>query len=144
VQNFTLNKKLINVMDLFGGAGNLSKHLIESKVLVVDGVTPEQSINALHQFVQLDLYSKSALFELKKRFSSPIDLMLVDPPRSGFQGLKEYVAEFKPKYLVYMSCFAPTMVRDLRELDIKNIELHLLDFFPSTHHLETLAFIELK
>lgn len=144
VQNFTQGKKLANVMDLFGGAGNLSKHLIESKVLVVDGVIPDQSINALHQFLQLDLYSKSALFELKKRFSSTVDLMLVDPPRSGFQGLKEYVDVFKPKYLVYMSCFAPTMVRDLRELGIKNIELHLLDFFPSTHHLETLAFIELK
>lgn len=144
VQDFTQGQKISSTLDLFGGAGNLSKHLIESKVLVVDGVTPDQSINSLHDFMQLDLYSKSALYELKKRIHKPIDLMLVDPPRSGFQGLKDFVLEFKPKHLVYMSCFAPTMVRDLRELAIKKIDLHLLDFFPSTHHLETLAFIELK
>lgn len=144
VQEFTHNQKISSTLDLFGGAGNLSKHLIESKVLVVDGVTPESSINAIHQFMQLDLYSKSALYELKKKVIAPIDLMLVDPPRSGFQGLKEFVEHFQPKLLVYMSCFAPTMVRDLRELPISKIDLHLLDFFPSTHHLETLAFIKLK
>src|SRR5690606_30908472 len=140
---FTKNIPLENVIDLFGGAGNLSAHLTKVHVDVIDGVTPDCDLLNHQSFHQLDLYSASALFELKKLIKS-CELMIVDPPRSGFSGLKEYIETFKPKYLIYMSCFAPTMLRDLKEIPTIEREFHLLDFFPSTHHYETLAFIKLK
>ncbi len=143
VQDFTAKLEIKTCLDLFGGSGNLSRHL-ESNTLVVDSATPSLELTAHQKFYQLDLFSNSALHALQEKVHPPIDLMLVDPPRSGFQGLEKFIEAYDPKYLVYMSCFAPTMIRDLRQLKKMQLEVHLLDFFPSTHHLETLALIKLK
>lgn len=133
-----------SVLDLFGGAGNLSLPLTEANVLVVDGIVPDQALAKHQEFFQLNLYSKGALQALERKFPEKVDLMLVDPPRSGFTGLGNFVSTFKPDHLIYMSCFAPSLMRDLKEINPVSIDVHLLDFFPSTHHYETLTFIKLK
>ncbi|PIP91553.1 MAG: hypothetical protein COV38_09140 [Bdellovibrionales bacterium CG11_big_fil_rev_8_21_14_0_20_38_13] len=143
VKDFTSKLSLKNCLDLFGGAGNLSKHLTVP-TLVVDGTIPSLDLATHQEFFQLNLYSNSAVHSLQQKQASGVDLMLVDPPRSGFVGLEKFIEAFDPKYLVYMSCFAPTMVRDLKNIKMLKKEIHLLDFFPSTHHLETLALIQLK
>lgn len=143
VSDYTSQLKVKNCLDLFGGAGNLSKHL-DVPTLVVDGTIPSLELASHQEFFQLNLYSNSAIHTLQQKHGGSVDLMLVDPPRSGFVGLEKFIEAFDPKYLVYMSCFAPTMVRDLKNLNIIKQEIHLLDFFPSTHHLETLALIQLK
>ena len=144
VKNFTDHLKIRHAIDLFGGAGNLSAHLTHTHVNVIDGVTPKSEFPEHQQFSQLDLYGHSAMYELKKSLPPKTDLLIVDPPRSGFAQLKECVDHFKPQHLVYMSCFSPTMVRDLKEITFTEAKFHMLDFFPSTHHYETLAFIKLK
>lgn len=143
VEKFTGDLEINIALDLFGGAGNLSKHL-DAQTYVVDGVIPTEELANKQKFIQMDLYKSNALHALSSKIQSNIDLLLVDPPRSGFQGLKSFVTQFNPKYLVYMSCFAPTMIRDLKELGVLSPIIHLLDFFPSTHHIETLALVRLK
>lgn len=146
IHHFTRNQNIQTAIDLFGGAGNLSAHLDEAKVYVIDGVKPEQKLKNHQSFVVQNIYAKDALKRLQKEITEPIDLVLIDPPRSGYIGIKEFLSYFKPKSLVYMSCFTPTMVRDLKEIVplIESIDIHLLDFFPSTQHFETLALIKLK
>ena len=143
VQEFTSKLAINSALDLFGGAGNLSKHLTCS-TLVVDGVIPSGEMANKQKFIQLDLYANNALHALSRHLEGSVDLMLVDPPRSGFQGLDKFIEKFNPRFLVYMSCFAPTMIRDLKQANIDCKEIHLLDFFPSTHHVESLALLRLK
>ena len=64
--------------------------------------------------------------------------VLVDPPRSGFKQLNEWVDYLQPKDILYVSCQPTTMVRDLNNLlDQYSIDtIYLIEFFPGTYHFE--------
>lgn len=75
------------------------------------------------------------------------DVMIVDPPRKGLdENTRAVLMKMKPKKIIYSSCKASTMARDIKELsslyDIK--ELIPVDMFPQTHHIEMLALLTLK
>lgn len=136
------------VIDLFGGDGNLSKNLSHPTLVVDYYTTPKETKKTQdHQrFLSLNLYSKNALRDLRDSLGSEdVQWLLLDPPRSGLKNLEEFVEEFNPTQISYLSCNPNTQVRDLRPLlengwIIESIEF--LDLFPSTHHLE--SFIHLK
>jgi 23S rRNA (uracil1939-C5)-methyltransferase len=48
-----------------------------------------------------------------------------------------------PKGIVYLSCNPSTLARDLKKLAGRYIveSIGLVDFFPQTYHIETLAFL---
>lgn len=138
------------LLDLFSGNGNLSDKVISSNPLterVMIDYSPERVNLEELNFVHLDLYSETALRTFKARSeSSSYDTFIVDPPRKGFSNLFEWVKEFNPKQIVYASCNAATMVRDLQKLfkeyEIKSI--HLIDLFPGTYHYETVVTLSLR
>lgn len=73
-------------------------------------------------------------------------LLYVNPPRTGLEPevLRWVTDEFRPERLAYLSCSAGTLSRDLQELTAAGytvIGLHPYDFFPQTHHIETLALL---
>ncbi|MDS4070146.1 MAG: class I SAM-dependent RNA methyltransferase [Candidatus Competibacter sp.] len=73
-------------------------------------------------------------------------LLYVNPPRTGLESavLAWAVAEFRPDRLAYLSCSAGTLGRDLRALATAGYAVEALipwDFFPQTHHIETLALL---
>ena len=134
-----------NLLDLFSGEGNLSNPIIEShdsvERVMVD-FAPERVNQEELSFIHLDLFSDSALRTFKARSEyQQFDVLLVDPPRKGFADLSVWIKAFKPKKLIYVSCNAATMVRDLQQLtgkySIDHVEL--IDLFPSTYHYETLV-----
>ena len=54
------------------------------------------------------------------------------------------VASLKPSRMLYMSCYAKTLVRDLKildELGYKPLFCEPFDMFPRTLHYEVLAYI---
>ena len=71
------------------------------------------------------------------------DLLFIDPPRSGLpKTTVEAVAHLSCPNFVYVSCDPATLARDLRILlssGYEIVSLDLLDLFPQTHHLETIA-----
>lgn len=77
-----------------------------------------------------------------------VDFVLLDPPRSGAERETiENLTKLKPAEIVYVSCNPATLARDLRALlgagyEIKN--LRAFDFFPQTHHVETIVHLFLK
>jgi 23S rRNA (uracil1939-C5)-methyltransferase len=75
--------------------------------------------------------------------SGQFDLLLIDPPRTGLpKTTVEAIAGLNSSNFVYVSCDPATLARDLRILLSCNYEivsLDLLDLFPQTHHLETIA-----
>jgi 23S rRNA (uracil1939-C5)-methyltransferase len=73
----------------------------------------------------------------------PVGVVTLNPSRRGCQPkVLESVAALSPRQIVYMSCSAPTLFRDLAKLEQLGYETRLLenfDMFPGTPHYETLA-----
>ncbi|MFQ5817972.1 MAG: class I SAM-dependent RNA methyltransferase [Terriglobia bacterium] len=76
------------------------------------------------------------------QWREPVDCVMLDPPRAGLS--KEAVRELlrlRPRRLLYLSCDPATLARDLKALaatfQIESLEL--IDLFPHTFHIETLA-----
>lgn len=130
-----------SLCDLFGGSGNLSENLMQkdSSRVVVDVYQKQMHEN----FFSLDLFDENALYVFKKKYPQNFDLLLVDPPRSGFKTLYQWADSLKPKYLVYISCHPQTQARDLMALSGYKIKKFcLIDLFPATFHFESLIFLE--
>lgn len=72
-----------------------------------------------------------------------IDLIVLDPPRSGPEGATiERIGALKPAQISYVSCEPSILARDLRILldaGYKIDSITALDLFPQTHHVETVA-----
>lgn len=77
------------------------------------------------------------------------DIVLLDPPRKGCHPLVlDSLLKMKPRQIVYISCQAATLARDLQYICQKgDYSLDLIqpvDFFPQTVHLESVAFLSLR
>jgi tRNA/tmRNA/rRNA uracil-C5-methylase (TrmA/RlmC/RlmD family) len=71
-------------------------------------------------------------------------LTYVNPPRSGLDGevARSLAQELRPMRIAYLSCSAGTLARDLDLLETAGYRIDAIlpfDFFPQTHHVETLA-----
>lgn len=133
-----------DLLDLFGGNGNLSHGLSYSRRLCVDVYNKSMP----HDFLNQDLYDKEALKKVAKAVMNEglkIENLILDPPRSGLRNLTEWLSFFKPQKAVYVSCDPHTMARDLQNLqDYEINRAFLIDFFPSTFHFESMIFLERK
>ncbi len=71
------------------------------------------------------------------------ELVLVNPPRRGIgQALCDYLSQMAPEYIVYSSCNAQTMAKDIASLPGYRIaRVQLFDMFPHTAHYEVLTLL---
>jgi 23S rRNA (uracil1939-C5)-methyltransferase len=71
------------------------------------------------------------------------DLVVVDPPRGGLgTRVTDALAKLAPRRITYVSCDPTTLARDLHALlgaGYKLQELHLVDLFPQTFHMESVV-----
>jgi len=82
--------------------------------------------------------------EEKLKYLPAADVYIIDPPRKGMaKECIEFIKEFQPKKIIYSSCKPSTMARDIYLLkDFYHLErISLVDMFPQTHHMETLALL---
>lgn len=152
------NLSFDKVLDLHAGMGNFLFSFLPNKETkkflgvdtdlraIEDGLyTAEKAgING-----RLDLRNMSAMEALYEAIKSgeEFDLVLLDPPRGGCKELMRHLPEVAKKYIIYISCDAPTLVRDLlifRNFNYQLIKLCLFDMFPQTYHFEVVALLEKK
>ncbi|AWF39023.1 23S rRNA (uracil(747)-C(5))-methyltransferase RlmC [Klebsiella oxytoca] len=71
------------------------------------------------------------------------DLVLVNPPRRGIgDGLCDYLNRMAPDFIIYSSCNARTMAKDIARLNGYRIaRVQLFDMFPHTAHYEVLTLL---
>ncbi|QCR35815.1 23S rRNA (uracil(747)-C(5))-methyltransferase RlmC [Nissabacter sp. SGAir0207] len=71
------------------------------------------------------------------------DLVLVNPPRRGIGAeLCDYLSRMAPPAILYSSCNAESMARDLARLpDYRCEKVQLFDMFPHTAHYEVLVLL---
>lgn len=138
-QTMNFNSKSV-IWDLFGGNGNLSSEL-NAQSYVVDTKINSTSKKTNQNHRELNLYDKNSVNKLLNELPHP-DLIIIDPPRSGFKGLNTILKKY-PTELIYLSCHPQTLKRDIESLSGKFIikEIHIFDFFPQTRHFECLLFL---
>jgi tRNA/tmRNA/rRNA uracil-C5-methylase (TrmA/RlmC/RlmD family) len=76
------------------------------------------------------------------------DVVVLDPPRSGAgKAVMMALAARRPRRIVYVSCDAATMARDVKaalEGDYELRELRGFDLFPMTEHVELVAVLDAR
>ena len=134
------------VLDLYCGVGlfGLSLADLAGSVLGVEA-DPSAVADFRHNARGMD---QVALIEGKvqsvlARMEEPVDLILLDPPRSGAgQAVTEQIAHLEPRRIAYVSCDPATFARDARHLVENGYLLHEVqpvDLFPQTYHVESVA-----
>ena len=72
------------------------------------------------------------------------DLVVVNPPRRGIgPELCAYLSAMAPETILYSSCNAQTMAKDIRLLEgYRIVKTQLFDMFPHTAHYEVLTLLQ--
>lgn len=140
-------------MDLFCGMGNFSipMALTGAEVIAVEGsqaLLQQASDNAQRNncytlsFHCADLFADA---QAQWDWWQPVDKLLLDPPRDGAKGICQHIKELKPTRIVYVSCDPASLARDtalLAEQGYHMTQLVLVDMFPQTYHIESIALFE--
>jgi tRNA/tmRNA/rRNA uracil-C5-methylase (TrmA/RlmC/RlmD family) len=70
-------------------------------------------------------------------------LAYLNPPRMGLEPeVRDWLAGVRPERIAYLSCSPAALARDLEGFEAAGFRVQELlpwDFFPQTHHVETLA-----
>ena len=76
-----------------------------------------------------------------RTFADTPDFVLADPPRAGLgKSVVSQLERLAPPRITIVSCDPATLARDLAVLTNYRIDhLTLIDLFPQTYHLETIA-----
>jgi 23S rRNA (uracil1939-C5)-methyltransferase len=139
------------VLDLFCGLGPFSLHMAPH-VSTIHGIELEKSMVHKAQTRASALGYTHTTFEAMDLFHPPhesiqhYDIMIVDPPRSGMPPLMAWADAVQPKKILYVSCNAETLVRDIAPLlqdkkyAIKRIAL--MNMFAQTQHFETMVLLQ--
>jgi tRNA/tmRNA/rRNA uracil-C5-methylase (TrmA/RlmC/RlmD family) len=97
------------------------------------------------KFMLRDLYQRRGITGLAELHA---DLWIVNPPRAGMkEALCEEAAKSKISELIYSSCNAQTLDRDVGILEKSGFAVTTIgafDFFPRTPHIELVALLERK
>ncbi|MCP4177439.1 MAG: class I SAM-dependent RNA methyltransferase [bacterium] len=92
--------------------------------------------------------AKATSGKLFNRIDNSKTAVILDPPRAGLS--KDFIQILyrdKPKYIIYISCAADTLCRDINLLKNSGYIVEhsrLVDMFPRTAHFETISLLKLN
>jgi 23S rRNA (uracil1939-C5)-methyltransferase len=137
-------------VDLYAGVGLFALPLAKkfAKVAAVEaGVAAARDLEVNAQNAGLVIQHVQARVEdhLARMTATP-DFVVADPPRAGLgKTVVSHLMRLKPPKLTIVSCDPATLARDVAGLtDYKIDRLTLIDLFPQTYHLETVAQLSRK
>lgn len=143
--------------DLYAGVGLFSRALATKfrHVTAVEAAPSSgRDLRKNLQGLNADAMQKTTLDFLRSRRTGrkqPTrrpDLILLDPPRAGAgKDVCDLLAQEAPAQIVYVSCDAATLSRDLARLiqsGYRLAEVQMVDMFPQTGHVEAIAKLQLQ
>ncbi|MFI3185943.1 MAG: 23S rRNA (uracil(1939)-C(5))-methyltransferase RlmD [Methylococcaceae bacterium] len=165
--NYEINKQMINrvletlaltendtVLDLFCGLGNFTLPMAKFAGLVV-GVEGDQPLvnhakeNARHNGIENVEFHAA---DLSKDISDQpwanrlYNKIMLDPSRAGASDVLQHFKKWQLEQIVYVSCNPSTLARDagilVNELGYKLVKAGVMDMFPQTGHVESMALFE--
>jgi 23S rRNA (uracil1939-C5)-methyltransferase len=143
-----------SVLDLFCGLGNFSLPLarrarevlgVEADAALVARAAENARANGIAnaRFATADLYGElDGQPWTRERFTKA----LLDPPRSGALQVLDWLPRLGVERVLYVSCYPTTLARDADRL-VNGLGYRLraagvMDMFPHTAHLESMALFE--
>ncbi|MDD2724567.1 MAG: 23S rRNA (uracil(1939)-C(5))-methyltransferase RlmD [Methylovulum sp.] len=162
--NYEINRQMINrvldildlnaddkVLDLFCGLGNFTLPMA-SKAGHVVGIEGDQPLvnhakaNALHNHIEnVEFYAADLSKELGDQAwaRQQYNKILLDPSRAGASEVLPHLKNWQPERIVYVSCNPSTLARDagilVNELGYQLVKAGVMDMFPQTGHVESIA-----
>ena len=144
------------VLDLFCGLGNFTLPLAR-RTAHVTGVEGEAGLvrraeaNARRNGIENAVFFSADLAADQRNTAwakADYDAILLDPPRSGAEAVLAYLPRKNVKRLVYVSCHPASLARDagilVSEHGFKLQSAGVMDMFPHTAHVESIALFERK
>ena len=137
-----------HMWDLFCGVGGFGLHCATPKMRLTGIEIAAEAIACARQSAaQLGLQNLHFQALDSTQFATGEgeipDLVLVNPPRRGIgDGLCDYLNRMAPDFIIYSSCNARTMAKDIARLNGYRIaRVQLFDMFPHTAHYEVLTLL---
>jgi 23S rRNA (uracil1939-C5)-methyltransferase len=136
-----------HALDLYAGVGLFSLPLARrfARVTAVEttrAAAQDLAFNAARAGLPVDVRQASVEIFLAEFRETP-DFILADPPRSGLgKHTVRRLVELKTPLLVIVACDPATLARDLAVLAASGYRIDsliLVDLFPQTYHLESIA-----
>ncbi|MFI5931102.1 class I SAM-dependent RNA methyltransferase [Actinoplanes sp. NPDC051494] len=137
--------------DLYGGAGLFAAALsarTSARTIVVES-SPGGVVAARRNLADLPgvevVAAKVDVAFTRRRIAGPVDLVVLDPPRTGAGGkVVRALVEAAPRAIAYVACDPAALARDLKTfagLGWEVAELRAFDCFPMTQHVECVALV---
>jgi 23S rRNA (uracil1939-C5)-methyltransferase len=133
-------------VDLYSGVGFFSRPLAE----IFGSVTAVEGAEAAHECAKRNVPENVTLVHAPVEWwverMPRADFVFLDPPRSGARrNVIDAIATRAREMVCFLACDPVTFARDASRLIASGwrlASLDLLDLFPNTHHVETLASFE--
>lgn len=138
--------------DLYAGVGLFSAALAQRFKRVVAVESAARSVRDLQHNLRGGGHRAVAAgtLEFLRRAGKETrpEFVIVDPPRAGLgKDVAARLASVRPAHITYVSCDPATLSRDLKSLLDSGYHLrafHMVDLFPQTFHLESVAMLSLE
>jgi 23S rRNA (uracil1939-C5)-methyltransferase len=140
-------------VDLYAGGGFLTRPLLElgfrTTAVEVDrwsSVDLQRNLSAWAlQGIGGGTAVRTSAEEFISRERSAPDVVVIDPPRAGMSPeVRKALRRLQPRALLLVACDPATFARDMGEMRStwRIRQVTLLDLFPGTHHVESMALLE--
>jgi 23S rRNA (uracil1939-C5)-methyltransferase len=132
-------------LDLYAGVGLFTNHLAKrfDRVFAVESFpisAADLRANALKNVTPMRVTTEQFL---PKAHNLKPELVIADPPRAGLgDQATKLLAALRVRKIIYLSCDPTTLARDLQhflEFGYHVEEVHLIDLFPQTFHIESMV-----
>ena len=165
--NYEINRQMINrvldilqlnendnVLDLFCGLGNFTLPMAKyaGSVVGVEGDAPlinHAKENARHNNItNVEYYAADLSKDLSDApwANRKYNKIMLDPSRAGASEVLPYLKKWQPEQIVYISCNPSTLARDagilVNELGYTLVKAGVMDMFPQTAHVESMALFQ--
>lgn len=144
---FKNNSKDQTILELFAGSGNftqvLSKLNFENIISIESDSSAIKNLKKYSEALRLDLYQPKNWQKLN-RYKEEISILILDPPRTGFSHLKDFIENFPNlNQIIYISCDPESYFNDIKSLvssmNWKINQIQPIDQFPHTPHIELMT-----
>lgn len=165
--NLEINRKMIarvvdlmqpdqndTILDLYCGIGNLTLPIARHAGSVVGVEGAETSVeratyNAAFNHITNTCFHRADLIRNLNKHQwaqQKYNKLLLDPSRAGALEVLPWIPRWDPQRIVYVSCNPATLARDagilVNEYNYKLISAGVMDMFPHTAHVESIALFE--
>jgi 23S rRNA (uracil1939-C5)-methyltransferase len=137
----------MRVLELYAGSGNFTIALASGALSYTAVEQSPAAMRALRQnLATRSLQAKLVEGDAAKSLAGPtLDVVVLDPPRTGASGVLTALLPRKPRRIVYVSCDPATLARDLGEVLPRGYALRwaeAFEMFPQTADLESVVLVE--